>query len=76
MVQAVSAPRLAHLVNVIVFPQKGPRPHCNEISGSDLDGDNYFCSWRPSLIPTGGMAPAMDFPATKPHELDHVSHLR
>jgi len=41
----------SHITNCIVFSQKGNRPRTAEISGSDLDGDLYFASWDPDLIP-------------------------
>ena len=49
-----------HHVNVVVFPQKGPRAHPNEISGSDLDGDLYFVTWDETLLPSE-MYPPMDY---------------
>ncbi|KAK6123388.1 hypothetical protein DH2020_042864 [Rehmannia glutinosa] len=41
----------SNLVDCLVFPQKGDRPHPNECSGGDLDGDLYFISWDDNLIP-------------------------
>lgn len=51
VLEAVDAPGLHHLFDCLVFPQKGDRPHANEASGSDLDGDLYFVTWDEKLIP-------------------------
>ncbi|XP_057511049.1 RNA-dependent RNA polymerase 6-like [Actinidia eriantha] len=51
VLKAVDAPELHHLFDCLVFPQKGDRPHTNEASGSDLDGDLYFVTWDENLIP-------------------------
>lgn len=51
ILEAVDAPNLHHLYDCLVFPQNGERPHSNEASGSDLDGDLYFVTWDENLIP-------------------------
>lgn len=54
ILQAVDHPALHHLIDCFVMPQKGDRPHSNEASGSDLDGDVYFVCWDSRLIPPSG----------------------
>ncbi|XP_010254390.1 PREDICTED: RNA-dependent RNA polymerase 6-like [Nelumbo nucifera] len=51
ILEAIDVPSLHHLIDCLVFPQKGDRPHTNEASGSDLDGDLYFVTWDEHLIP-------------------------
>lgn len=70
VLQAVDVPSLHHMVDCVVFPRKGKRPHPNECSGSDLDGDVYFVSWDPMLLPPCQDKP-MDYTAAKPEILDH-----
>ncbi|GMH15150.1 hypothetical protein Nepgr_016991 [Nepenthes gracilis] len=70
VLQAVDVPALHHMVDCVVFPQKGQRPHPNECSGSDLDGDIYFVCWDAELVPTRQMPP-MDYTPAETMVLDH-----
>ncbi|KAL1551144.1 RNA-directed RNA polymerase [Salvia divinorum] len=70
VLQAIDVPALHHMVNCIVFPQKGMRPHPNECSGSDLDGDIYFVCWDPDMIPSEQFSP-MDYDPAPATHLDH-----
>ncbi|XP_078446619.1 RNA-dependent RNA polymerase 6 [Wolffia australiana] len=69
ILEAVNVPELHHLVDCLVFPQRGERPHCNEASGSDLDGDLYFVTWEEQLLPPGRRSfPPMDYQPDKPSD--------
>ncbi|XP_008812977.2 probable RNA-dependent RNA polymerase 1 [Phoenix dactylifera] len=70
VLSAVDVPDLHHMVDCVVFPQKGKRPHPNECSGSDLDGDIYFVSWDADLIPPREVTP-MDYTSAPSEILDH-----
>ncbi|KAL3502016.1 hypothetical protein ACH5RR_036465 [Cinchona calisaya] len=70
VLKAVNLPALHHMVDCVVFPQKGVRPHPNECSGSDLDGDIYFVCWDPDLIPPRQASP-MDYTPAPSMQLDH-----
>ncbi|VAH48598.1 unnamed protein product [Triticum turgidum subsp. durum] len=60
-----------NLVDCVVVPQRGERPHPNECSGGDLDGDLYFITWDEKLIPEKVDSP-MDYTAARPRIMDHV----
>lgn len=68
--KAIDVPALHHIKDCIVFPQKGPRPHPDEMAGSDLDGDEYTVIWKRDLIFQKENYPAMHFPCTEEKTLD------
>ncbi|KAF5442821.1 hypothetical protein F2P56_035439 [Juglans regia] len=70
VLKAVNVPALHHMVDCVVFPQKGKRPHPNESSGSNLDGDMYFVSWDRDLIPPLQVEP-MEYVAAPTTQVDH-----
>lgn len=76
ILEAVDAPELHHLYDCLIFPQKGERPHTDEASGSDLDGDLYFVTWDGNLIPPSKKSwPPMQYaPAEAKTSAREVNH--
>lgn len=70
VVEAVDIPELHHLKDVVVFPSTGDRPVPNMLSGGDLDGDDFFVIWDPTLIPERWNHPAMNYTSPPPPQLD------
>ncbi|CAL9220613.1 unnamed protein product [Arabidopsis halleri] len=75
VLQSIDVTALHHLVDCVVFPQKGSRPHPNECSGSDLDGDLYFVSWDKELKPPNTCEP-MDYTPSEAQSLDHEVEIK
>ncbi|KAI3696610.1 hypothetical protein L6452_29029 [Arctium lappa] len=76
VLEAVDVPGLEHLFDCLIFPQKGDRPHTDEASGSDLDGDLYFVTWDENLIPPSKRSwPPMEYTAAEarllPRDVKH-----
>ncbi|KXT15516.1 hypothetical protein AC579_3380 [Pseudocercospora musae] len=62
--RAVDVPEFSHLVDCIVFPIRGSRPSADLMSGGDLDGDKFFVTWDPDVIPKK-IAQAAVYPGVK-----------
>lgn len=72
VLQAVYDPKLDGMgsSDCLIFPRKGQRPHPNECSGGDLDGDQYFVCWDARLIPQKTDEP-MDYIGRRQRLMDH-----
>jgi len=59
--ECIMIPELMHLKNCIIFPTNGDRPHCNEMAGSDMDGDDYIIIWDSTIVKEFTPVPARDY---------------
>jgi RNA-dependent RNA polymerase len=66
VVKAVDVPALRHYRDSVVFPSKGDRDIAGMCSGGDLDGDDYFVTWDPNLIPREWNHTPMDYTPPTP----------
>ncbi|CAG8486874.1 30761_t:CDS:2 [Gigaspora margarita] len=73
VVNAVNCKSLDYLVDVVVFPATGYRDIPSQLSGGDLDGDDFTIIHDPNLIPKITNVEPMDYNAPQPILVDHVT---
>lgn len=76
VVEAVDVPALRHLRDVVVFPTRGDRDVPSMLSGGDLDGDDFFVIWEPTLLPPEWNHPPMEHAPVKPKVLNRDVNTR
>ncbi|KAI9697852.1 MAG: hypothetical protein M1820_007639 [Bogoriella megaspora] len=72
IVRPVEVPQDSPLIalhNCVVFSSKGKRDLASQLSGGDLDGDQFHLIWDPKLLPMETLAPA-NYPKVPPVELN------
>jgi RNA-dependent RNA polymerase len=72
--KAVSVPELESCMrDCIVFSVDGSRPNCNEMAGSDLDGDQYWVYWGDEFKIDDEFDP-LSYPPAKKSLVDRVTN--
>ncbi|THH29680.1 hypothetical protein EUX98_g4493 [Antrodiella citrinella] len=64
--RAVAHPKLAHLVDCVVFATRGRRAAPSMSSGGDLDGDQFTVIWDPDMVPPK-VAESYTYPPGREH---------
>lgn len=75
VVEAVDAPQLRHLKDVVVFSSLGDRDVPSMCSGGDLDGDDFFVIWNKDLLPPESKwnYPPMNYTAPPAPEAEDIT---